>query len=515
MVVVTVEVSAGIVVLLITGKDIDVVRSAAEVALVLCQILLVQGEVTAVGDGCGAIGTGRASEHAVQGIAAGVVIVDAGVDLEGQVLDRSDDRTEFTYQDVCGGEESIVLVVTDCVSNEVRTDEVRVVGVVDLTAVLGLEAAIGITDIQRIDRTDHIGQVEEVSGRSPAAVVAVGLGVGKRVADIGLELDPGPDLVVSVYTGSVTLVSGIVDETTVIEVTEAGVVVEIVRSAAHGEVVLLTERVVEHLIVPVVRLIVVLTVAVTELGVGVQLEVGTDELLPFRKGIDLISETSVEIVIEVLVSIGVGLCYGMAGIIILAVHQLIVSLIVLTGIGDNVVLRDETAVGAEPRIELHHSLASLALLGGDEDDAVCSAVSVDGGSRSILEDGHGLYVVRVDVGDGSAVGSAVNHDERAVACTQRADTTDADGRGAAGRVTGGGDDLDTGGGAREGVGHTGGDLLLDLLALHHGGRAGEGGLGGRTVSHDDGLVDELGIGLERYVDGSAALNRNDQSSIAH
>ena len=271
----------------------------------------------------------------------------------------------------------------------------------------------------------------------------------------------------------------------------------------------------EHFLVPVVRLIEVLAVGIAELGVGVKLEVGTDELLAFRKGINLISETSVEIVIEVLVSVSVGLCHGMAGIVVLAVHQLIISLIVLAGIGDHVVLRDKTAVGTEPRIEFHHCLASLALLGGDEDDAVCSAVSVDGGSRSILEDGHGLDVVRVDVGDGSAVGSAVNHDERAVACAKRSDTTDADGRGAAGRVTGGGDDLDTRGGACEGVGHTGGDLLLDLLALHHGGRAGEGGLGGRTVSHDDGLVDELGIGLERYVDGSAALNRNDQSSVAH
>ena len=105
MVVIAVKVGAAVIVLLVTCKDVDAVQAAAEVALVLGKILLVQSEIAAVGDGRGTLGTRGTSEHAVQGIAAGVVIIDAGIDLKSQVLDRSDDCTELSDKDIGNGKE--------------------------------------------------------------------------------------------------------------------------------------------------------------------------------------------------------------------------------------------------------------------------------------------------------------------------------------------------------------------------------------------------------------------------
>ena len=79
--------------------------------------------------------------------------------------------------------------------------------------------------------------------------------------------------------------------------------------------------------------------------------------------------------------------------------------------------------------------AAGALLGGDNDNTVGSAGTVDGGGRCILEDGEALDVLRVDGGQrvthaGNAVignGQAVDDIQRVVGCVQGCSATDTDG----------------------------------------------------------------------------------------
>ena len=157
----------------------------------------------------------------------------------------------------------------------------------------------------------------------------------------------------------------------------------------------------------------------------------------------------------------------MSGVDVLIVPHLVEGLVVLCRIADHVVLGDEAGVDTITGVETHLGLAALTLLGGDEHNAVCSTVTVDSGSCSILQDGHGLDVVGVDVGDCSFVRGAVNNDERRGACAHGTDTTDADGGCTAGRVAAGGNDLHTGGSTGKGAGHLGSQLLLDGLAVDH------------------------------------------------
>ena len=73
-------------------------------------------------------------------------------------------------------------------------------------------------------------------------------------------------------------------------------------------------------------------------------------------------------------------------------------------------------------IVLHLSLACLSFLGGDKDDTVRSAATVNGSCRCILEDLEGLDVIRID---GGCTGrNSVDYVQRIIATLDGVDTTD-------------------------------------------------------------------------------------------
>ena len=106
-----------------------------------------------------------------------------------------------------------------------------------------------------------------------------------REAQAGGEAQPALGLIVGVDTARVTLVVGVVNNTFVLQETYVGVVVELAATTGSAHVVLVTEAVVEGFFVPVVRGVVELTVKVTQRCVGVQLEVGTHQVLSVRNSV--------------------------------------------------------------------------------------------------------------------------------------------------------------------------------------------------------------------------------------
>ena len=206
----------------------------------------------------------------------------------------------------------------------------------------------------------------------------------------------------------------------------------------------------------------------------------------------------------------------MTGIQILVVQHGVVGLVVLTGIGDNVVLRDEAGVHAPTAVELHLGVAALTFLGGNNHNTVCTAVTINGAGGSILKNGHGLNILRVDVGDGAIVRNTVHNVERGVGGTHGTDTTDADrGSTTAGRVAAGGSYLHTRGGTGEGAGNAGGHFFLDDLSFHLGGGTREGTLGCGTIGHNDGLLQELVVICKDNGDGSAVVHLDLGVLITH
>ena len=91
------------------------------------------------------------------------------------------------------------------------------------------------------------------------------------VAHVSQDLDPVLYLIVGIDTACVTFVVGIGNDTAVIQETCARIVVEPVFRAAYRNIVLLSEGIMVRLIIPVVRSIVVLAVAVSERGFRISL----------------------------------------------------------------------------------------------------------------------------------------------------------------------------------------------------------------------------------------------------
>ena len=128
------------------------------------------------------------------------------------------------------------------------------------------------------------------------------------------HFQPFPCLVVRIDTGRVSLEIGVAHDAAIVEIAHACIVVESVFRSAYGKIVFLTEGIVESFPVPVVRLIVIFTVRISESGFRIQLEVPTDELFSVRNREYLIAQTAVVLVEKSSVCKCIGFLLTLAGI---------------------------------------------------------------------------------------------------------------------------------------------------------------------------------------------------------
>ena len=158
----------------------------------------------------------------------------------------------------------------------------------------------------------------------------------------------------------------------------------------------------------------------------------------------------------------------------------------------------EAHVGLEGDVDL--ALGAETPLGGDEDDAVCAARTVDRRRGGVLEDGYARDVVGVDVVqvvDG--VHHAVDDDQRFVRRVDRARAADADGgRGA--RLTGGRHEVGSGDTSLKGVVDRKNRYVLDVVHLDRRDRTGQVLFGDLAVTDDHDFVD-VGGGVLLHPDG--------------
>ena len=507
------------VIILVTGEQVDIVQTG-EIKLVFSKILLVHRPHAAVAHIHITVRAGGTGKLAGEGAVAGIVGGKANIGRERQTRKRSKDGSELSGQHVSILVGVVILVVTDGIAHDGRTFLVGVVGIVNLTAAFLIEIRIALlvhfTHIQRIDRADAVGDVEQVAGGTVAVAPVCLLGI--RVGEVhrGDEPHPGLSLIFSIDTTGVTLIVGVVHDTRVLQVTDRSVVVEAVGTTGSGNVVLLTISIVESFLVPIIRNIIVFTIRVSEFSIRIQLEVGTDEVLAFRNGIDQVTQTAVLLVKQVLVRISIAFGNSMTGILVLVVQPLEEGLVVQTGIGDHVVLGDQAGVDTETGVELDLRITGLTLLGGDDHNTVRAAVTIDGGGGSVLQDRHGFDVLRVDVGNGTIVRNAIHHDKRAVGSGHGTDTTDADRISTTTcRVAAGAGNLHTRGSTGKSARYAGRNFLLDGLVVNDRRRSRKGTLGSRTIRNDDGFVQELAVILEDDVDVGATGYGDILSDISH
>ena len=335
----------------------------------------------------------------------------------------------------------------------------------------------GIVAVQVIDRNVRIGG----QGIEDDTLVTVGqlqVVVGDRIRGVQAQLEPALELRIQVRTEGQTVEVGTDDGTFLVHERTGHVVLDLVRTALGADLVLVLEGRAEHLVLPV----------------GTLSKDG-------RIGIPavVLDQAHVHHVIVILGKLA-------------EVHH--VDAAHLAGNGEH-------AVVGELR------LTRLAVLGGDEDDAVRSLGAVDGRRGGILEDFHGHDVGRVDGrerGNGGNLaiseasetevpaGIAAALDDDTVDDVQRFRigihrrlAADADGGGGT-RRTGGLDRGDTRGTSLEGLVQVGDDGPLQVLFLHGYGSAGKVAPLHGTVTHDDDLVEEFGVFLQEDVDRGLAAH---------
>ena len=312
-----------------------------------------------------------------------------------------------------------------------------------------------------------------------------------RETHVQAGLEPVVDLALDVGAAGHTLEVGHLDETFLVEVAEGEHVLVGLVTAGNGHLVLLADR----------------------LGIGAQFQpvvvpLGGDAVHDLAGVVveefgDRLGE---RIVLLVHAEDGIGaaghLCrsHRAGGSKAVAIGHEVVLVHVIDILGplvgvEGVVARN--GAGGDTDIGLEGDLgATLATaLGGDDDDAVRTAGTIERTGGSVLDDGHRLDVVGVEGVDRAVVRHAVNDIERGGGSVDGTVTADDHGS-ARTRLTGTGSGLDTGGHTVEGLGDVGDGPLFDLLGLDRLGRSREGLFLRRTISDDEHVGKHFRIGLE-------------------
>ena len=293
--------------------------------------------------------------------------------------------------------------------------------------------AVGVTQIYGIDRSDVRSKCEHVTGRTRRTLVRQLVPLVVRVRCVSTDRQPLLSLIISAQTCGITIHIGVVNDTLVLQVTERTVHRDAAARTRNACVVLLTETGRVTLVVPVVsgQQVLGTTIVhnVTHSSTGVNLTVHTDEVLVRRHLEDLVSQTAVSRSCgDHLVSASVS-----SDCVHTVVHQVVVQccvvdLVVLSGVGDVVVVLHRLAGYAPLSININNRVAALRALGGDHYHTVSTTSTIQRSRGSVLLNGHRLDVGGVDVVQVAIVGDTVHHVQRLLAGVDRRETTDTDRR---------------------------------------------------------------------------------------
>ena len=223
------------------------------------------------------------------------------------------------------------------------------------------------------------------------------------VAHVGTYLQPFVDLIVSLQTTGETAVVGSCGDTIVAQVVGRTIECTSVRSTCGCNSILLTKAVVVDFIHPVVWSQVISCTIHGRVGtkgsVRIELAVGTNELLPLRKGINIITQAKRGVGNHVV--IGPFPCLVVCIIpstFCIVVKSLVPHLVVSSRALDSLVLRSSLRVRTPLSIYSKSTLlAFLGALGCNQDNTVTTTGTIKSCRRSILQHCHAFYVGRVDV----------------------------------------------------------------------------------------------------------------------
>ena len=136
-------------------------------------------------------------------------------------------------------------------------------------------------------------------------------------------------------------------------------------------------------------------------------------------------------------------------------------------------------------------------LGGDNHNTSRGTVTIQGCRSSILQHRHALDIIRVQVCNVTIVDDTIDNIKRLVATVERTNTTNADVR-LGTWLTIGVVHLHTRSSTFKGTCYSRSDALLNLFRVDRGNGTSDRLALSCTISHDNHLVNELGIALQEY-----------------
>ena len=376
----------------------------------LVAVLVVGIVVDTVDDGAGGIKLQPVGEDHV-GEDRGVDLVEAGLHVVVAVVaERVTCREERTGDTIARGQTIVVSLVSVLVFLDVD-----------------VAVFIHLTDIDRIDRCDGRGEVHQVGRVGRRAQVGVRLHQRVHILCVHTQFQPLLGLIVGLDTARDTLIAASVDDTVLVEIAQRHVERRAVGHTLGADIVLLAQCVLVGGIVPVIGshviFLAVALIGATECGSGVQFAVGADEQLAFWHSVAVVGQLLEHGAVGF--GVGVGSRHAVS-IEVLVVELAVVSLVVLAGILDDIILLDGAGVGIPLHVYRNLGLASTAFLGGDDDHTGGTTGTIEGRRSSIFQDRYRLDIVSRNRRQVAGVGGTVYDDQRVGAGVHRGNTTDVD-----------------------------------------------------------------------------------------
>ena len=203
--------------------------------------------------------------------------------------------------------------------------------------------------------------------------------------------------------GGIALDTRTIGDTRFIEITQGSIHLSRIVTTIHAHVVFLTQGVTHRLVQPVVwsdciyLTLIIYTIAKS--SIRIQLAIITDEILAVWHCITEITQTAIGSIAadNRFVGCGMGSIRSHAIGDIIAIDSTILQLIILSWVGNHIIILGGTARAAPLGIQRNHGFAFLRILSSNHDDAIGTTGSIKSIGCSILQYGHGSHIVWVDI----------------------------------------------------------------------------------------------------------------------
>ena len=229
-----------------------------------------------------------------------------------------------------------------------------------------------------------------------------------------------------------------------------------------------------------------------------------DDIVP-SVVLERIVELSTQCGTQILAGSSLGICPSITIGEGIAITQSFVSQLHEVLLAYHGILIDSTRCPAYRRTPCHLCLTFLTLFGRDHDDTIGTTGTIQSTGGSVLQDGHGFNIRRVDVGQRAIVRNTVHYIQRRRGSIDRTITTD-DNRSRFARLARTRSRQDTRCLSFQAFRHVRNRTRLQLFITNSRGRTGKRGFLRRTVGNHHHLIQHLRVGL--HSDRHIRLNIN-------